>query len=115
MTTFYHDMATLLLEGHTMAKSTASSLKPISIPYSLRRNANERRYGQARTDVAQCLLCSKPLSSEGLHLVMLDDGCGQIIDPSSEEGQGEQNGGCFFIGPDCWRRNRQLHPYEVTP
>jgi hypothetical protein len=86
---------------------------PIRIPYSKSREANERKYGQASTSYKQCLLCARPIRGVSMKVVVLSSDLGEIIDPQSPEGQGEDNGGAFFIGPDCWKTNRQLHPYEV--
>jgi hypothetical protein len=81
----------------------------IPIPYAPSRSANERRYGTA-TD--RCLLCGKPIDLSRSRVVLLSDDCGSITDPGRDQ---ETTGGCFDVGPDCWKRHPALHPYEVTP
>ena len=81
---------------------------PIDIPFSEKRSANEARYGNGAD---ACLLCAKPIKdTTKAKVVVLTSSLGQIADQMTPP---EINGGEFFIGPDCWRRNPQLHPYET--
>lgn len=87
------------------------SRDPIDIPYSKSHGANRRRYAMSPCD---CLLCAKPMNSnlKTKKWVMLDAALGKIIDPDSDDAKSENNGGYFFIGPDCWRSNPQLRGYD---
>jgi hypothetical protein len=87
-------------------------MPPIEIPYSPRRAANEKRYGMARTDVQQCLLCLKPVNPDTCRYVVLTSDLGMIADPDIES-TNEPNGGGFYIGSECWRKNPQLWDYRV--
>ena len=80
-------------------------LPDIPIPRSHAREANLKRFGHG--DVEPCLLCAKPVNHDTARWVALNDWCGEITDPKNEP-----NGGCFPVGPDCWKRNPQLKPYE---
>jgi ribosomal protein S27AE len=83
------------------------TLPDIPIPYARHREPCRRGSGGNMT---LCLLCERPLDRTKSHVVVLDQGCGRITDPNIDQ---ERSGGCFDIGPDCWRNNPQLHPYEV--
>ncbi len=85
-------------------------LPTIPIPYSASKGKNQGRYGQCRTDVLQCLLCSKPIKEETARWVVLTSDLGEIADPAIEQ---ETSGGCFPIGPDCFRSNKQIHAYGI--
>lgn len=76
-------------------------LPPIEIPY-------KEPYNQGRGD-APCLICGKSTNKEKVKWVILEEGGGRIVDPETEE----PHHGCFPIGMGCWKKNKQLHPYEI--
>jgi hypothetical protein len=88
-------------------------LDDIPIPYSPEHSANQDRYGIGDGSKHQeCLLCARPIKVATLHVILLTDDLGMITDPSRNQ---ETTGGCFYVGPDCWKRHLELHPYEVKP
>lgn len=82
-------------------------LPDIKIPRSRSHGANLDRYGDA---TERCLLCGRPINLKTSKVVLLDEGCGAITHPHEDQ---EHTGGCFYIGPDCWKRHPEIHPYEV--
>jgi hypothetical protein len=88
--------------------SESMALPDIDIPRSSAYEANERRYG---VDTDRCLICAKPVDLSRARVVVLEAGLGMITAPPA--GDSEGTGGCFYIGPDCWRRHPQIHPYEL--
>jgi hypothetical protein len=85
-------------------------LPPIPIPFSASKTKNQDRYGQCRTDVLQCLICSKPVDEVTARWVVLTSDLGKIADPSVDQ---EVSGGCSPIGPECFRKNKQIHIYGI--
>jgi hypothetical protein len=81
----------------------------IEIPYSANYSANLKRYGHRSEP--QCLLCAKPVDGNKAHWVLLRHDLGTITDPSTDQ---ETSGGGFPIGPECWRKNRQIHAYACN-
>jgi hypothetical protein len=57
-------------------------------------------------DTEPCAICGKPVNHETAKWVGANESF-QAVDPSIEE----PPLGCFPIGPECWRKHKQLHPY----
>jgi hypothetical protein len=90
-----------------MVNKTHGTLPDIPIPYARHRDPCRRGSG---CNMTLCLLCEQPLDRKTAHLVLLDEGLSYITDPATDQ---ERTGGCFDIGPDCWRHHPELHPYEL--
>jgi hypothetical protein len=89
----------------------------ILVPYSPDRQRNERR-SRPKPYHVPCLLCGRPVHPERAPWVHLHQGGASLVTEAEAQqlnASGEEGGDMLFfpIGPECWRKHPELHPYQA--
>jgi hypothetical protein len=78
------------------------------------RNKNIARFWSIND---KCRLCGKPISNpNNIHWIHEHDGGGvAVTEDEAKTMSASADLGAQPIGPDCWRKHKELHPYEWVP
>jgi hypothetical protein len=85
----------------------------LAIPHHKSRNKNRLRYGEGGSDFddGRCLLCGKPVNGDTARMVRVGNGGLSLVTDREAEADPAGDLGWLPVGPDCWRRHPEIHPY----